>query len=140
MDFEEFMIEETEVKEVEYIASKRFKDKEGNPKPWKLRPLTTKENEEIRKQCYVRVPVAGKKGQFTKDFDTEKYLLMVAEKCITYPNLNNQKLQDYYHVMGAEALLKEHLLKLPGEYDNLTAEIQKINGYDLNEAVEEAKN
>lgn len=140
MDFKEFMIEETEVEEVEYVASNRFKDAEGNPKPWKLRPLTTKENEEIRKQCYIKVQVPGKKGQYTKDFDSEKYLLMVAEKCVVYPNLNDKELQDFYHVMGVEALLKEHLLRLPGEYDNLTAEIQKINGYDLNEAVEEAKN
>lgn len=140
MNFKEFMIEEAEDEVVEYVATKKFKDENGQPIPWKLKPLTTKENDEIRKQCYIKVQVPGKKGQFTKDFDSAKYLLLVAEKCVIYPNLNDKDLQDFYHVMGVEALLKEHLLKLPGEYDNLTAKLQEINGYDLEEAVEEAKN
>ena len=41
--------------------------------------------------------------------------------------------------MKAEDLLKEHLLK-PAEYDDLVTKLQEINGYDLDEAVEEAKN
>ena len=65
---------------------------------------------------------------------------MVAEKCVVYPNLHDKDLQDFYHVMGIEDLLKEHLLKVPGEYDDFTAKLQEINGYDIEEAVEEAKN
>ena len=41
--------------------------------------------------------------------------------------------------MDATKLLKKHLLT-PGEYDDLMQKIQEINGYDLEEAVEEAKN
>ena len=133
MSFKEFMIEEAEQELVEYVASKRFKDAEG-------RPLTTKENDAIRKQCYIKTQVPGKRGQYTKDFDSAKYLLMVAEKCVVYPNLHDKDLQDFYHVMGIEDLLKEHLLKVPGEYDDFTAKLQEINGYDIEEAVEEAKN
>ena len=133
MSFKEFMIEEAEQELVEYVASKRFKDAEGNPIKWKIRPLTTKENDAIRQ-------VPGKRGQYTKDFDSAKYLLMVAEKCVVYPNLHDKDLQDFYHVMGIEDLLKEHLLKVPGEYDDFTAKLQEINGYDIEEAVEEAKN
>ena len=134
MSFKEFMIEEAEQELVEYVASKRFKDAEGNPIKWKIRPLTTKENDAIKTQ------VPGKRGQYTKDFDSAKYLLMVAEKCVVYPNLHDKDLQDFYHVMGIEDLLKEHLLKVPGEYDDFTAKLQEINGYDIEEAVEEAKN
>ena len=140
MSFKEFMIEEAEQELVEYVASKRFKDEEGKPIKWKIRPLTTKENDAIRKQCYIKTQVPGKKGQYTKDFDSAKYLLMVAEKCVVYPNLHDKDLQDFYHVMGIEDLLKEHLLKVPGEYDDFTAKLQEINGYDIEEAVEEAKN
>ena len=135
MNLEAFMIEEKE-EVIEYVASSRFKDKEGNPIPWKLKAITAKENDEIRKQCYKQIQVPGKRSQYKQDFDTSKYLEL---KCIVEPNLNDAKLQDFYHVMKAEDLLKEHLLK-PAEYDNLVSKLQEINGYDLEEAVEEAKN
>ena len=138
MNLEAFMIEEKE-EVIDYIASRRFKDKEGKPIPWKLKTITAKENDELRKQCYKQIQVPGKRGQYRQDFDSSKYLELLAEKCIVEPNLNDAKLQDFYHVMGAEDLLKEHLLK-PAEYDNLVAKLQEINGYDLDEAVEEAKN
>lgn len=138
MNLEAFMLEEKE-EVIEYIASTRFKDKEGKPIHWKLRSITAKENDEIRKQCYKQVQVAGKRGQYRQEFDSGKYLEMLALKCILEPNLNSVELQDFYHVMSPADLLKEHLLK-PAEYDNLIAKLQEINGYDLNEAVEEAKN
>lgn len=138
MNLEAFMIEEKE-EVVEYIASKRFKDKEGNPIPWKLRTITAKENDELRKQCYKQVQVPGKRGQYRQDYDSQKYLELLAIKCIVEPNLNAVELQDFYHVMSAVDLLKEYLLK-PAEYDDLIAKLQEINGYDLEEAVEEAKN
>lgn len=138
MNLEAFMIEEKE-EVIDYIASTRFKDKEGKPIAWKLRTITAKENDEIRKQCYKQVQVAGKRGQYRQDFDTQKYLELLAVKCILEPNLNAVELQDYYHVMSPADLLKEHLLK-PAEYDNLISKIQEINGYSLEDAVEEAKN
>lgn len=136
MNLEAFMIEENN-EEVEYIASKRFKDSEGKPIPWKLRTITAKENDELRKQCYKQV--LGKKNQYRQEFDTPKYLELLALKSIVEPNLNAVELQDYYHVMGAKELLKEHLL-IPAEYDDLIVKIQEINGYDTEEAIEEAKN
>ncbi len=138
MSLEAFMIEEKE-ELIDYVASTRFKDKQGNPIPWKLKTITAKENDELRKQCYKQIQVAGKRNQYKQDFDTVKYLELLAIKCIVEPNLNSAELQDFYHVMGAEDLLKEHLLK-PAEYDNLVTKLQEINGYDLQEAVEEAKN
>ena len=51
MSLESFMLKD-EVKEVEYIASNRFKDKEGNVEKWKLKTITADENDAIRKQCY----------------------------------------------------------------------------------------
>lgn len=135
MSLEAFMIEKKE-EVIEYVASKRFKDKEGNPIPWKLKTITAKENDEIRKQCYKQV----QNGRRTKsEFSTPKYLELLAIKSIIEPNLNSVELQDYYHVMSASDLLTEHLLN-PAEYDDLTLKVQEINGYDLEEAVEKAKN
>lgn len=138
MNLEAFMIEEKE-EVIEYVASKRFKDKEGKPVAWKLRAITAKENDEIRKECYKQVPIVGKRNQYRQEFDTPKYLEQLAIKCVVDPNLKSVELQDFYHVMNEVDLLKEHLLK-PAEYDNLVAKLQEINGYDLQGAVEEAKN
>ena len=73
------------------------------------------------------------------EFDSSKYLELLADKCIVYPDLHDAKLQDFYKEMNPIKLLKGHLLK-PGEYDDLMAKIQEINGYSIEEAVEEAKN
>ena len=54
MSLESFMLKD-EVKEVEYVASTRIKDKDGNPEKWKLRTITADENDAIRKQCYKQV-------------------------------------------------------------------------------------
>jgi len=135
MNLQAFMLERKE-EIFEYVASERFKDEEGNPIPWKLKTITAKENDEIRKECY-EITGRGKKAK--QGFNTTKYLEMLAIKCIVEPNLNSVELQDYYKVMNPADLLKEYLLK-PAEYDDLTEEIQRINGYDLEKDVEEAKN
>lgn len=137
MSLEAFMIDNKE-EVIEYIASNRFKDKSGNPVPWKLKTITAEENQAIRKDCYIKVQVTGKRGQFTKDFDSQKYLGLLAEKCIVYPDLHSKELQDFYKTMGASSLLGK-LLK-PGEFDDLTAKLEEINGYTLDNLVEEAKN
>lgn len=138
MNLEAFMIEEKE-EIIEYVASKRFKNKEtGEVEPWKLRTITAEENQNLRKDCYIKAQVTGKRGQYTKDFDTQKYLGLLAEKCVVEPDLQNVKLQDFYKVQGARQLLGKMLR--PGEYDDLMEKIQEINGYSLEEKVEEAKN
>ena len=113
-----------------------FVDKEGKVEKWKLKTITADENDAIRKQCYKQVQVGKRMKQ---EFDTVKYLELLADKCVVYPDLHNVELQDFYNVMDSIKLLKKHLLN-PGEYDDLMQEIQEINGYSLDDAVEEAKN
>ena len=127
MSLESFMLKD-EVKEVECVASNRFVDKEGKVEKWKLKTITADENDAIRKQCYKQVQVGKRMKQ---EFDTVK--------CVVYPDLHNVELQDFYNEMDSIKLLKKHLLN-PGEYDDLMQEIQEINGYSLDDAVEEAKN
>ncbi len=74
-----------------------------------------------------------------QEFDTVKYLELLAEKCILYPDLHNVELQNFYNEMNPIKVLKKHLLN-PGEYDDLMEFIQSANGYSLEDAVEEAKN
>lgn len=135
MSLKSFMFKE-EPKEVEYIASNRIKDEEGKAEVWKLKTITADENDSLRKQCYKQVQV-GKRMQ--QEFDTVKYLELLADKCIVEPDLHNVELQDFWGEMDAIKILKKHLLN-PGEYDDLMQKIQEINGYSLDEKIEEAKN
>lgn len=124
-----------------YVASKRFKDEKGNPIEWEIKSITPEEDDAIRKSCTKRIPVVGgRKGEYTKDVDSSKYMATVVTRCVVYPNLNDKELQDSYGVMGAEQLVK--IMLKPGEYIDLVNKVQEVNGYDVTqeELVEEAKN
>ena len=144
-DFAMFMTSGLDADEiVEYVASKRFKDKKGNPQPWKIKAIDSDLDEAIKKECTKRVPVVGvngrRTGQFTQETDTDKYIGKLCVACTVFPNLNDSELQDFYKVKGADALLKK-MLK-PGEYTEYKAKIMEVNGYDMSmeELVDEAKN
>ena len=65
-----FFAENVELEEnVKFVASKRFKDKKGNPIEWEIKALSADENDAIKKQCITRKQVPGKRGQFTNEFD-----------------------------------------------------------------------
>ena len=136
MNLESFMIER-EAEEIEYVASKKFINKEtGEPEKWRIRSITADENDEIRKQCYKQ-SVSGKK--ITKEFNTVKYLEMLVDKCVVYPDLHDAKLLDHFQEMNSIVMLKKHMLN-PAEYDDLTQKVQEVNGYNIEEEIEEAKN
>lgn len=123
-----------------YIASMRFRDEGEKPVEWEIRAITSKEDEEIRKECTRRVPVAGKKGQYAQETDYNKYLGKMAAACTVFPNLKDTDLQNSYGVMGDDLLLKTMLTA--GEYAQYIERVQNVNGFDtsMEEMVEEAKN
>lgn len=125
--------------EIEVVVSHRMKDESG-PVKWRLRPITTDQDEMIRKSCTKKVPVPGKKGMMTNETDHAKYIGKLAAACVVYPNLNDAELQNSYNVMGDDVLLKTMLL--PGEYADLIKKVEEVNGYELtqDDLVEEAKN
>ena len=149
-DFSIFMNGRATDETVDYVASKRFGtpilDKKGEPtgkiEPavWKIKAIDADLDEAIRKECTKKVPVVGKRGQYTPETDTDKYIAKMCVACIVYPNLNDAELQNSYKVQGGDALLKKMLL--PGEYTELRAKVMEVNGYDMNmeEMVDEAKN
>ena len=128
-------VEQRENKKVE--VSKRFKDKQGNVLKWEIKPVTAEEDERIRKECTKRVPIPGKKNQYTTDFDSNVYIAKLATIAIVYPNLNDKVLQDSYKAMSAEQLIKKMLYD--DEFGYL-AEALTVNNEDINDLVEEAKN
>lgn len=124
---------------VKFVASKRFMVK-GKPVQWEIKAIDSDTDEAIRKECTKRVPIAGKRGQYNNETDTDKYIGRMCVACTVYPNLNDAELQDSYGVKSADALLKKMLL--PGEYTEYKAKVMEVNGYDMSmeELVDEAKN
>ena len=124
-----------------FAATKSLVDAKGNPLPWTIRPLTTKENDAIRDECMIEVPVKGKPNMFRPKLDTSKYIGKMICACVVEPNLYDKDLQDSYGVMSPDDLLKE-MIDDPGEYQEFATFVQNFNGFDttLKDKVEEAKN
>ena len=133
-DFSMFLKENVKpVEDIEYVASKRFVDADGNPVKWILRPVPSKVENEIKDECI------GLKGKDTK-FDVGKYNVKICAAAVVFPNLKSVELQDSYGVRGEEALLLE-LLPLSGEFNALVAKVTEINQPEsFDELIDEAKN
>lgn len=123
--------------EVEYIASKRFRDEAGKPVAWKLRPVDSSQSEQLRSACMKK---GKEKTAVVPEVDTALYISRLLVACTIYPNLHDKALQDSYGAMCAEDLLRKMLL--PGEYDNYNAKVAEICGFDENmdELVNTVKN
>ncbi len=87
-----------------------------------IKCVTSEEDDEFRKSSTKRVPIPGKKNAYVPETDYNQYLGKLAVACTVFPNLNDKELQDSYHVMDAEALLK--IMLLPGEYAEYVEKIQ----------------
>ncbi len=124
-----------------YAATKSLVDENGNPLLWTIKPLSTRENEAIRDECMVDVPVKGKANMFRPKLNTSKYLARMLCACIVEPNMFNKELQDSYDVSTPEDLLQA-MIDDPGEYQDFAAFVQNYNGFNttLEDKVEEAKN
>ena len=124
-----------------FAATKYLVDAKGNPLTWTIKPLTTKENDAIRDECMIEVPVKGKPNMFRPKLDTSKYIGKMICACVVEPNLYDKDLQDSYGVMSPDDLLKE-MIDDPGEYQEFATFVQNFNGFNttLEDKVEEAKN
>lgn len=121
------------------VASSRFVGEDGKPMQWEICCITADENSQIRKACMRSVPVQGKRGQYTQQFDAAAYQAKIAARCTVFPNLNDAELQASYGVMDAEKLVATMLTA--GEFEDYSAKILEHNGFsDTDEMVEEAKN
>ena len=125
---------------IKYVASQRFVDENKKPIEWEIKTISSREDEELRKTAMKKTPIPGKRGQYTQEIDTNKYIGLLACACTVFPNLNDAQLQNSYGVMCADELLKAMLL--PGEYADYLMKVQEICGFDKSaqELVNEAKN
>lgn len=139
MGLKAFLMENALPVDVRSVAiSKRFVE-DGKPIEWTIQPITSIQDEAIRKKCTRKVQIVGKKNQYTKEVDTDLYLGKLASACVAYPDLQDIELQDSYGVNSAEELVKAMLTA--GEYATLLEEVQSVCGFDVSfeENVEEAK-
>ena len=124
-----------------YVATKSLTDENGVPLPWTIKPLTTKENDDIRDDCMIEVPIPGKPNVYRQKLNTTKYIAKMICACVVEPNLYDADLQDSYDVKTPEDLLRE-MVDDPGEYQNFASFIQNYNGFDttIEDKIDEAKN
>jgi len=124
-----------------YPATKSLTDENGNPLAWEIKPLTTKQNDTIRDECTIDIPVLGKPNMFRPKIKSSLYMLKMVVASVAYPNLFDSELQDSYGVKTPEDLLQT-MIDDPGEYNDFAAFVQKFNGFNvsLEDKVEEAKN
>jgi len=140
--FSRFMKEnKAEKKNEVYAATRSLTNENGEPLEWELRHITSKENEEIREDCTVDVPVTGKQNMFRPKLRTSLYIQRMIVKSIVVPDLYNAELQDSYGVKTPEELLFA-MVDDPGEYSDLAAFVQKFQGFNVSFAdkVEDVKN
>ena len=120
------------------VASKRIKDREGNPIEWEIKSITSVEDSVLRKKHtkYNK----NKKGISSPTLDTSAYLSNLAVECVVFPDLRNVDLINDWGVATAEDLITKMLT--PGEYDELILAIQDINGWGVNlsDLVDDVKN
>lgn len=124
-----------------YAASKSLTDENSKPLMWTIRPISTKENEQIRDECMEDVPIEGKPWSYRPKLELRKYMARLLAASVVEPNLYDKELQDSYGVMTPEALIME-MLDNPAEYQAFVDFVQRFNGFEgsLEEKIEEAKN
>lgn len=137
-----FLKKNKKVKEnVKFSATKSLCDENGVPLEWEIKPLTTRESDDIREACTVEVPITGKPNIFRQKVNSSKFGAKMLAASVVFPDLYNAELQDSYGVSTPEDLVRE-MIDDPGEYNRFFAFVQEFNGFDsdLEDKVKEAKN
>ena len=140
--FSRFMrANKVEKKNERYAPTRSLCDENGKPLEWEFKHITSKENEALRDECTIEVPVTGKPNMFRPRVQSGKYIRKMIVASVVYPDLYDAQLQDSYGVKTPEELLLA-MVDDPGEYNELTAFMQRFQGFDtsFNDKVEEAKN
>lgn len=117
--------EEAEDIIVDYVVSKRYRDNNGKPIPWKIRKITDKE----KAQMFIKtIRIPKKRNMYKQVNNLEKLSHEFVAASIVFPDLNDKELQQSYGVGSSKELLQKMLLI--GEYDNLVRFIVKLNSLD----------
>lgn len=124
-----------------YAPTRSLCDENGKPLEWEFRHITSKENDGLRDDCTIDVPVTGKPNLFRPKTQSSKYIRKMIAASVVMPDLYDKELQDSYGVTTPDELLLA-MVDDPGEYNDLAVFVQKFQGFNVSfdEKVEEAKN
>lgn len=123
-----------------FAATKSLCDADGKPLMWEIKPLSTRDDQELRDECTVQKLIPGKNGEQQLRFDSRKYLVRMMTECIIFPDLDDKKLQDSYGVKSAEDLIVE-MIDDPDEFNEFAGFIQEYSGFDdIVDVEQKAKN
>ena len=124
-----------------YAPTKSLCDENGKPLEWEFRHITSRENEGLRDDCTIDVPVTGKPNLFRPKTQSSKYIRKMIAASVVMPDLYDKELQDSYGVTTPDELLLA-MVDDPGEYNDLAVFVQKFQGFNVSfdDKVEEAKN
>ena len=124
-----------------YAPTRSLCDENGKPLEWEFRHITSKENDGLRDDCTIEVPVTGKPNMFRPKVQSSKYMQKMVAASVVVPDLYDKELQDSYGVTTPEELLLA-MVDDPGEYNDLAAFVQKFQGFNVSfeDKVNEAKN
>lgn len=124
-----------------FAATKSLCDENGEPLLWEIRAISTAENDQLREECTIEVPIKGKPNMYRPKVNTSKYIGKMLAASVVFPDLMNAELQDSYGVNTPEDLLKQ-MIDNPAEYNDFANFIQNFSGFDtsMDDKVAEAKN
>ena len=123
-----------------YVATKSLCDENGEPLKWEIKPVSSKENEEIQESCMYEVQIPGKPGQFRQKIRTSAYIRKLVAASVVVPELRDAQLQNSYGVNTPEELVHE-MIDDSGEWNNFVQFINDFNGFtSLQEDIDTAKN
>lgn len=121
--FKENIVDDQDL--VEYVASNRFRDNDGNPIAWKLRPITAQEDYELRERATQR-KTDRKTGMMNEVFDNQGYSVALCALSVVEPDLTDRTLQKNYKARGTASLLREMLYA--GELNDLIIKVLEVSG------------
>lgn len=138
MSIKAFMQPPIEAETKKVIISERFADEKGKPLPFVIRAISQETNEGLRKQASK--PIRKNGVTVGEDLDSIKYGRLLVLSCTVEPDFKDKELCDYYKTMDP-AEIPSRMLGA-GEYAKLVKEINKLNGFVMDDEAleEEAKN
>jgi hypothetical protein len=118
----------------EVVVSARFRDKDGKPLKFKIKAMTNKTFDDLRKR-FTRVGKGRK-----VEFDAAGFNTAVVIEHTLDPNFKDAESIKKLGCTTPEEYLNKVLLA--GEMAELANQIQKLSGFDvdMNDLIEEAKN
>lgn len=117
------------------VVSRRFVDEDGEPVPFKIRPLTQEENDAITKRCMRQIKV---NSQFVEKLDNIAYGRRLVVAATVEPDFQSEDICRAYGTMDPLELPGKMLLA--GEYSKLSKEIMTLSGFETDGLEDEAKN